>query len=259
MINNDWSRQEPRLKENNLTESSNTMKIVTWNCNGAFRKKFQAILVFEADLYIIQECENPFESKHKEYEKWAKNYLWIGDSKNKGLGIFAKTDIKLEKLNWSNQFKEHSVKYFLPCRVNNDFNLLAVWTHRNNSPNFGYIGQLWKYLQINKDKLENAIIAGDFNSSAIWDEWDRWWNHTDVINDLRKIGIESLYHKFTGEQQGKETNPTLYFQKKQTRPYHIDYIFGSPIFNKKIKNIEVGMSNKWLNLSDHMPIFYECK
>jgi hypothetical protein len=34
-----------------------------------------------------------------------------------------------------------------------DFNLLAVWTHRNNSPNFGYIGQLWKYLQVNKDKL----------------------------------------------------------------------------------------------------------
>ena len=93
------------------------------------------------------------------------------------------------------------------------FDLLAVWTHRNNSPNFGYIGQLWKYLQVNKDKLSGTLIAGDFNSSTIWDERDRWWNHSDVVNELKELGIESIYHKLSGEQQGKESNPTLYFQR----------------------------------------------
>lgn len=29
--------------------------------------------------------------------------------------------------------KNHTVKHFLPCNINNDINLLAVWTHRNNS------------------------------------------------------------------------------------------------------------------------------
>jgi exonuclease III len=233
------------------------LKIITWNCNGAFRKKFEIITDLNADIYIIQECENPAESKDKKYQEWAENYIWIGDTKNKGLAIFAKPEIKLEKLDWSNQFKDHSVKHFLPCKVNMDFNLLAVWTHRNNSPNFGYIGQLWKYLQVNKDKLNESIIAGDFNSNTIWDEWDRWWNHSDVVNEFKELGIESFYHKFTGELHGKETKPTLHFQKKSTRPYHIDYIFGTRKFTDKIIKFEIGQFDRWIKISDHMPIMCE--
>ena len=233
------------------------MKIITWNCNGAFRKKFEYISTLDADIYVIQECENPTESKHQKYQEWAENYIWIGDTKNKGLGIFAKPKFKLEKLEWTNQFKDHSVKHFLPCKINETFNLLAIWTHRNNSPNFGYIGQLWKYLQINKDKLNNSILIGDFNSNTIWDEWDRWWNHSDVVKELKELGIESFYHKFTSEIQGKETKPTLYFQRKLTRPYHIDYIFGSQLFTNRILNIEIGQFENWIEISDHMPVICE--
>jgi len=233
------------------------LKIVSWNCNGAFRKKFELISDFNADIYIIQECENPAESQHKKYQEWAENYLWIGDTKNKGLGIFTRREVEIEKLGWSNQFKDHFVKHFLPCKVNRDFDLLAVWAHRNNSPNFGYIGQLWKYLQVNKDKLNKTIIAGDFNSNTIWDQWDRWWNHSDVVKELKELKIESLYHKFTGEMQGKETRPTLYFQRKLERPYHIDYVFGAQRFSKGLKSVEIGEVSKWLGISDHMPIFCE--
>ena len=233
------------------------MKVVTWNCNGAFRKKFEHLLDFDADIYIIQECENPAEILHKKYQEWAVNYLWIGDTKNKGLGIFAKTEFELKKLSWSNQYGDHFVKHFLPCSVNQDFDLLAVWTHQNNSPNFGYIGQLWKYIQVNRENLKNMIIAGDFNSNSICDEWDRWWNHSDVVNELKEIGIESLYHRFTGQGQGQETIPTLYFQRKIERPYHIDYVFGTQEFLKRLKKYEIGLAEKWLKLRDHMPIFCE--
>lgn len=233
------------------------MKIVTWNCNGAFRKKFHKISEYEADLYVIQECENPIYSEHKDYINWASNYQWIGDSKNKGLAIFAKPKIKLEKLIWPSQFKNHNVKHFLPCRINNEFELLAVWTHRNNSPNFSYIGQLWKYIQINKKNLNEILIIGDFNSNSIWDQWDRWWNHSDVVNELGELGIESLYHKITREEQGKESTPTLYFQRKLSRPYHIDYIFGSNKFTNQTKKFEIGQAEDWLEFSDHMPIYCE--
>ena len=81
------------------------MRLVTWNCNGRLRDKASAIKQLDADVYIIQECENPIESRHKEYIKRANNYLWIGDTKNKGLGVFAKPEIELQKLDWTNEFK----------------------------------------------------------------------------------------------------------------------------------------------------------
>lgn len=233
------------------------MRVVTWNCNGAFRKKFEELSVFGADIYIIQECENPSLSKHKAYQDWAKNYLWTGDSKNKGLAVFAKETIQLEKLSWSNQYKDHSVKHFLPCKVNGEFDLLAVWTHRNNSPNFGYIGQLWKYLETNKKLLDKTFLIGDFNSNTIWDQWDRWWNHSDVVRELEQQGIVSFYHKFRNELQGEESSPTLYFQRNLQKTYHIDYVFGPMDQFEKLIRFEVGESKKWLQLSDHMPIFFE--
>ena len=207
-----------------------------------------------ADICIIQECENPELSQHSKYQDWAKNYVWIGDTKNKGLAVFARPGIELKKLDWTNKFKDYNVKHFLACRINHDFDLLAVWTHRNNSPNFGYIGQLWKYLQVNKESMKDVIIAGDFNSNSKWDQWDRWWNHSDVVNELSELGIESFYHKYTGEQQGEETQPTLYFQRKLERQYHIDYVFGAKRFSDRLKKIEIGNSDKWIEISDHMPI-----
>lgn len=222
---------------------------------------------FNADICIIQECENPFETKDKEYKKYASNYLWVGDSKNKGLGIFAAKNLKLQKLNWTNVYESCSAKYFLPCLVDQNFYLLAVWTHRNGLSEFPYnglsefpyIGQFWQYFQIHKKKLNKVqtIIAGDFNSNSIWDKPNRCWNHSNIVRELEVIGIQSLYHKFNNEEQGKEKMPTFYFQKKLEKPYHIDYIFGSKDISNRLKNFVVGNHEDWLKISDHLPIICE--
>lgn len=206
---------------------------------------------------MIQECEDPTTSTDLKYQNWAKNHLWIGDTKNKGLGIFSREDLELEKLEWSNQFENHTVKHFLPSSINHEIKVLAVWTHRNNSPNFGYIGQFWKYLKVNKEKLEGTLIAGDFNSNVIWDQWDRWWNHSDVVRELQEIGIESFYHQYFNELQGKESRTTLYFRKSKEQFYHIDFIFGPTKFIPSIFNFEVGKYEDWIGLSDHMPVICE--
>lgn len=112
-------------------------------------------------------------------------------------------------------------------------------------------------MQVNKTKLNGALITGDFNSNTIWDEWDRWWNHSDVVNELEELGIESIYHKLTGEKQGEESIPTFYFQRNLSKPYHIDYVFGAKKFTERIKKFEIGQTDKWLKLSDHMPIYCE--
>lgn len=233
------------------------MKIVTWNCNGAFRKKFKSIIDLDADIYVIQECEDPKLCKDEDYKNWARNYLWIGDSKNKGLAIFAKENIKIEKLDWVNVYDGHEVKHFLPCLINNKTKLLAIWAHQNNSPTFGYIGQIWKYLKINKDKLRETIIIGDFNSNSIWDKWDRWWNHSDVVNELNEVGLNSVYHYRFNEKQGEETKPTFFLQRKVNKPYHIDYIFSNEEVLNTLRYFDILEKENWLDLSDHLPLLLE--
>lgn len=231
------------------------MKIITWNCNGAFRKKFLTIASKNADIAVIQECEDPKRSNNKDYAKWANNFLWQGVDKNKGLGVFCKSTVLLERLDWP----DNLLQMFLPCRINQTFNLVGVWTKHANSPNFRYIGQLWKYLQLHQDKLKDypSVICGDLNSNSIWDEWDRWWNHSDVVRQLDELNMKSIYHDFYGEEQGKESLPTLFFRRKTERPYHVDYAFVSKaLFSKESNVFEIGNQKDWLAHSDHMPLVF---
>ncbi|RJG12603.1 endonuclease/exonuclease/phosphatase family protein [Pseudomonas cavernicola] len=230
------------------------MKILTWNCNGAFRKKYQEIERFQADLYVIQECENPEHTKG-EYRNWAGSYLWYGDNKNKGIGIFAKNGVEIQRLDW----KDNSLQLFLPVRVNNQFNMIGVWTKQANSPTFRYIGQLWKYLELHKEKMAagSTVLCGDLNSNKIWDVWDRWWNHSDVVRELDAVNMQSLYHLATGEEQGSESAPTLYLQRNLKKAYHIDFAFASEgMFNPQKDTITVGSHNPWLEFSDHAPVIF---
>lgn len=230
------------------------MKIVTWNCNGALRKKFEQLILLDADIYVIQECEDPEKCINQKYKDWASNYLWIGNNKNSGLGVFAKREIKIEPLNWD----ALGLQSFIPFKVNNEFTVLAVWTKQANSPTFQYIGQLWKYLQAHSSKLNlsKSIVCGDLNSNTYWDKWDRWWNHSDVVNDLAQIGIFSIYHHINNIEHGKELIPTFYLYRNLERFYHIDYAFASTKLLTSAK-FEIGEFHNWISLSDHMPVIFE--
>jgi exonuclease III len=228
------------------------MKIVSWNCNGALRKKLVALRSYDADVCVIQECENPKESTCPDYRAWASNYLWIGGNKNKGLGVFAKPKIALAPLD----LDAGTLESFIPCTLNGHLVLWAVWTRQANSPTFRYIGQMWKYLQKHKAALsgKDAFVIGDFNSNVCWDAWDRWWNHSDVVRELEEMGIYSLYHATKGEAQGSESDPTFYMHRKLEKPYHIDYAFLSKRYLPSAL-LEVGDPGIWLEHSDHMPLF----
>lgn len=229
------------------------MKIVSWNCNGAFRKKFEHLSHINADIYVIQECEDPEKCKDQSYKNWASNYLWTGNNKSSGLGVFAKKNISLKPLDWDSE----GLESFIPFKVNKEFIFLGIWTKRSNNSTFQYIEQLWKYLQAHQSKFHplKSIICGDFNSNACWDKQHRW-NHSEVVKDLAKLNIHSVYHHLNNIGQGKETLHTFYLHRKIEKPYHIDYaIVSSNLLSSA--SFEIGSFNEWILLSDHMPIIFE--
>lgn len=153
------------------------MKIVSWNCNGKFRKKFKNVVKLNADIYVIQECENPTNFKNTNYFSFASNYIWIGDNKNKGLGIFAKDNIELKMNNW----EPYCLRNFISVNINSSFDLVGVWAC---DP---YIEEYYIYQCIHINKYNNkTIIIGDLNSNKIWDKQHKKRNHTNVVKILEK-------------------------------------------------------------------------
>jgi len=229
---------------------ADSLKILTWNCGGALRKKFHRLDSAMADILVVQECEDPERSNDAAYQHWAGDYLWIGPTKNKGVGVFAKAGHTITSV----ALQASPLELFLPCIIDHRWPLLATWTRHANSPNFCYIGQLWKYMQLHKEFLrrEGSLVIGDFNSNKIWDEWDRWWNHSDVVRELDEIGVRSCYHEFFEEEQGAETQPTFYLHRNRQKRYHIDYVFAERSWNPV--NVEMGTHDDWMSDSDHTPI-----
>lgn len=226
------------------------MKIVTWNCNGALRRKTHLLDPLEADILIIQECEAPAQST-ADYRHWAGNHVWLGRGKDKGIGVFARRGQPLQRLGWPDEGYRH----FLPVKVG-DLDVLAVWTQDAAPRRFSYVGQLWHYLQANGPALgRQSIVVGDFNSSSIWDLRRPVWSHSDCVRVMEGHGLHSLYHLVSGEMQGQETMPTYFQARNETKPYHIDYIFAHrALFQHGAATITVGTPADWLRASDHMPL-----
>ncbi|MEO8712159.1 MAG: endonuclease/exonuclease/phosphatase family protein [Parafilimonas sp.] len=231
------------------------MKLISWNCQGAFRKKANAILAYHPDILLIQECEHPDKLKFSLTLQIPTNTYWFGDNKNKGIGIFSYSDYKFELLqNFNSQFR-----YVVPFKVTGNgknFTLFAIWAMNNQENRQArYIGQIWLAINYYTQLLNTPIILiGDFNSNKIWDYKDRVGNHSDVVLKLEQNNIHSIYHKHFACEQGKEKHPTFFLQKKSFKPYHIDYCFASEDLIDKVQTVEIGAYEKWTKYSDHSPL-----
>jgi exonuclease III len=230
------------------------MRILSWNCNGAFRRKFRLLDNFEADILVIQECEEPTES-FDGYFAWAGNYLWVGAHKHKGLGIFAKGDLRLQRLNWP--AKDASL--FLPVQINNGVQIVGVWTQAVKNTSASYVGQLWQYLQLNRERLnETTVLCGDFNSNTQWDKPRGQWSHSKCVAELSELRIVSIYHRQENEPQGDEKRPTFFLQRNLSKPFHIDYAFAHEnLTSQVVPNFMIGDPDPWLAHSDHMPLVFD--
>ena len=129
--------------------------IVSWNCNGGFRNKFLELLKTypDADIFVIQECEDPYFYDVEEFKRLFNNGFRIG-AKQKGLAVIARDGITLKRLDWPNN-SEYS---FAPVLINGEWNLVAVWTQSD------YTEELHDFLDANIEKFgSKTLMLGDFN------------------------------------------------------------------------------------------------
>src|SRR5437763_1176809 len=119
------------------------MKIITWNCNMAFRKKADIMLTQKPDILVVPECEHPDKLIFKSDTPKPTDILWFGDNLNKGLGIFSYCEYRFRVLDVYND----RFKMIIPIAVSGGkfgFTLFAIWANNPNDRDGQYITQVWK-------------------------------------------------------------------------------------------------------------------
>lgn len=231
------------------------MKIITWNCNLAFRKKAEFILVHHPDILIVQECEHPDYLMFPSGTPIPPDTLWFGRNPHKGFGIFSYTGYRFEALHPHNI----DLQTIIPLSVTGghlDFNLFAKWAYHPTDPEGRYVEQVYKAIHYYDSLLRNTktMLVGDYNSNKIWDKKHSKLTHSNIVKLLEDKGILSTYHLFFNQEQGTELHPTLYLYRHKNRPYHIDYCFVSEDMANRINEVEVGDYDYWIKYGDHVPV-----
>lgn len=234
------------------------MRIIEWNCQGAFRLKNKKVFELKPDILIVPECEREEKLEFGKLTPKPNDFIWYGDTGKKGIAIFSYSNYKFKLLKEFNPV----FRYIVPIEVTsetNSFLLFAVWAMDNKqNPLARYIGQVWNAVNYYQTTLKNnTILIGDFNSNQIWDDKERVGNHTDVVNFLNNFKIESLYHKQQNEPQGKESLKTFFMYRNLEKPYHIDYVFTSHDIIKNGYKLTFGKPEEWIEKSDHVPMILD--
>jgi exodeoxyribonuclease III len=233
------------------------MRIVTWNCNGAFRKKVQAIKALKPDLAIIQECESPERLRAGGLDLGPQSIAWCGDLAYKGLAVISFTHPCIE----TDTVRDPSLKLLLPVVVTGEqpLHLLAVWTKETENQDDCYVGQACLGVQKYATFINryDTVVVGDFNSNQIWDRPNRRFQHADMVAQLSDFGLVSVYHHYYQEPQGHETRYTYYYHKKPDHPFCIDYCFVPRKWTPHLRSVTVGSYNDWHELSDHCPMIVD--
>jgi exodeoxyribonuclease-3 len=173
------------------------MKIISWNCKMAYRKKAELIAKYCPDLVVVPECEYLGEGTARK--------LWFGDNHKKGIGVFSYSDFQLEL----RKEYDSAFKYVIPILVTGpiDFNLIAVWAMNEvKDVRKRYVGQIYSAMNRYVDLLNTpTIIIGDFNWNVNWDinpSYPLNGKLADVIEILEEHGMRSLYHERYNEDFG---------------------------------------------------------
>lgn len=239
------------------------MRIVVWNCNMAFHKKWDKLMGLNPDIAIIPECASLEILLKRKYDGPINNFIWRGFNPHKGLAVLARDEYGIKS---TQTFDERQkIVYPVSVRGKNSFNLLAVWSNTDRDLPVALRGKgpVLRSLDVYREFCSDhpLVVAGDFNHNVIWDKSGRADNHAEMLSVFDSLGLVSAYHVNRSEVQGSETEPTIYWRNRTLDgpKYHIDYIFIPRAWVQHIVSVSLGGYNEWVGsgLSDHVPLIVD--
>lgn len=229
------------------------MRLVTWNCHGGFTAKRDRIAALSPDVAII--CETTEEAARDVPSGLS---AWTGALRGKGVAVICWNG-------WQPRLPQLlgasiAEPYFLPVvleRKGQSINLIAAWVKRDKD----YVRPTLSVLEKAKEFLarESVLIVGDFNQSVYFDRGrSEGLRFSRVLARLEEKGIKSAWHARMNESHGQESIATYFYNRRETEPFHIDFVFGSQNLIRRINKIEIGSFESWVGggeqCSDHAPI-----
>ena len=230
------------------------MRLITWNCKGAFHRKHDFVAAFHPDLLIVPECEKlsavtqPFGSTP------VRSFGWFGINPRKGLAVISYGDYASEV----HPSYDPRHQWIVPLSVigPTPFILFAVWTLPLGNQGGRYVRPLFEAFEFYKPLIDSSEVvwAGDFNSSFAFDTPSRRYKFRDFVALLSQHGLHSLYHHQRACGHGEEPEDTFYLQHNAEKGHHIDYVFTSDRLHPDGVAVSIGSHADWSKRSDHAPL-----
>ena len=87
------------------------MRIIEWNCQGAFRLKNEEIFELKPDILIVLECETEDKLEFGKLTPIPNDFIWYSDNNKKGVGVFSYSNYKFKLLNEFNPEYRHLANF----------------------------------------------------------------------------------------------------------------------------------------------------
>ena len=230
------------------------MRLITWNCKGAFRRKHDFALALSPDILVVPECEKLSGVQQLLGSRAVRSFEWFGTNPRKGMAVVSYGDYKLQV----HPSYEPSHQWIIPLSVTGPkpFILFAVWTLPLGGYSGRYVRPLLEAFESYKELMTSseAVWVGDFNSNFVFDRPSRRYKFCDFVALLGQSGFHSLYHQQRGCEHGEELDKTFYLYHRADRGYHIDYVFAAAGFHPQGFNVTIGSHIDWSKHSDHAPL-----
>jgi len=226
------------------------MRVVLWNCDGGLARKVKVDFLksLEPDVAVLPEIrEAHIKALAARDSRWTTNNGKT--SSPKGLGVLTFNEYGLEDFP-----RDNEMEIYFPLRVRSQdfsFNLLAVW-------NFYFASKTGRFKGVRGEGsveyqsvhhyssflADPSLLVGDLNFGP-----DFGRGFTKYCELLNQIDLKSLYHQDAGLNVC-QTKLQTYKPNRGLNRYHLDHVFGSPLFQKGLARFQCEPLEK-VPFSDH--------